>query len=94
MKRLIMFIYLTLSVFISCNLLVDGSIEKINYNSSVYDFLSNHKSGIFKKYAELIQQKRNINAKFYIIEKGGSALHKGLFKKDLFNHFHSFIFLF
>ena len=45
--------------------------------SYIYRFLSNHESGEFKDYAELIKETNNINAK-NSSEEGWSALHRGL----------------
>jgi hypothetical protein len=63
MKRLILFTYLTLIVFMRILPKVTACFKKVDNIQLIYDFLLNHKSGEFKEYAELIKKENNINAK-------------------------------
>jgi ribosome-binding ATPase YchF (GTP1/OBG family) len=75
MKRLILFTYLALSVFMSRTWTVNACFKTDDKIQLIYDFLMKHESGEFKEYAELIKNENNINAKN---GDGKNALHQGI----------------
>ncbi len=76
MKRLILFTYLTLSVFMSRTLTVTACFKTVDKIQLIYDFLMKHESREYKEYADLIKNENNINAKNI---DGKNALHQGMF---------------
>jgi hypothetical protein len=93
MKRLILFTYLTLSVFMSSTWKVNASSRNVENIQSIYYFLLNHKSGDFKEYAELIKKENNINAKnsqYY--HESGLHIGRRLISFSLLIQFNNFFF--
>jgi hypothetical protein len=72
MKQFILFTYLTFNVIMSSLLKLTACGNKID---DIHDFLMDHESGEFIKYARLIKKDKNINAKNL---DGQGALHQGM----------------